>query len=74
MKLQSKMRRRRKKTKATSVLCCISSSFSARALSGAKPRKSSQAKRAPYLALSIIMEIQYNLLLTEILINAGFIK
>lgn len=46
----------------------------ARALSSAKPRKSSQTKRAPYLSLAIIMEIQYILLLVEILINAGFIK
>lgn len=73
MKLQSKMRERRHLFHVVSLL---RSPFVrvARALSSAKPRKSSQTKRGPYLALSIIMEIQYILLLTEILINAGFIK
>lgn len=73
MKLQSKMRERRHLFHVVSLL---RSPFVrvARALSSTKPRKSSQTKRGPYLALSIIMEIQYILLLTEILINAGFIK
>lgn len=73
MKLQSKMRERRHLFHVVSLL---RSPFVrvACALSSAKPRKSSQTKRGPYLALSIIMEIQYILLLTEILINAEFIK
>lgn len=44
------------------------------ALSSVEPRKPSQTKRAPYLSLSVIKEIQCILCLTQVLINVGFIK
>lgn len=44
-------------------------------LSSAKQKKQILSdKRASYLTLSVIMGLQYILLLIEILINAGFIK